>query len=289
VSDASEPRAADAPAAATGGNWAQGLRTRTIFGALMAAVALAAIFLGDVAFAALIGAGAVILGWEWIRLCGAGRFGGTGVLVATTLAAISVFAFLDLPILALASSVVAALAAFAVARLGGRASPAWEAGGMIYIGVPVVALIWLRGHEWSGERLILWLMLSVAATDIGAFFAGRIIGGPRLAPRISPKKTWAGLGGAMLASALIGCGFAWLDSQAPAVWLLAITGAVLAVVAQMGDLAESWVKRHFGAKDSSQLIPGHGGLLDRVDGLITAAAALALFQWATSGSVLAWR
>jgi phosphatidate cytidylyltransferase len=289
VSDATERPAVDATAAAVTGGWAQGLRTRTIFGALMAAIALAAVFLGDVVFGALIGAGAVILGWEWVRLCGEGRFGRTGIVVAGTLAAICVLAFLDHVALALSGSLVGAVAVFVVARLGARTRPLWAAAGMIYIGIPVVALIWLRGHEWSGERLILWLMLSVAATDIGAFFAGRLIGGPRLAPRISPKKTWAGLGGAMVASALVGAAFGWLDGQAPPARILAVAGVVLAVVAQIGDLGESWVKRRFGAKDSSQLIPGHGGLLDRVDGLIVAAAVLALFQWISAGSLLTWR
>lgn len=289
MSDATGRPGVDVTAAAVTGGWAQGLRTRTIFGALMAAIALAAIFLGDVVFAALIGAGAVILGWDWVRLCGEGRFGRTGMLVAATLAAICVFAFFDSVPLALAGSVAGAGAVYVTARLGARVRPLWAAAGMIYIGVPVVALIWLRGHEWSGERLILWLMLSVAATDIGAFFAGRLIGGPRLAPRISPKKTWAGLGGAMVASAAIGVGFGWWDMQAPSALVLAVAGAILAVVAQIGDLGESWVKRRFGAKDSSQLIPGHGGLLDRVDGLIVAAAALALFQWISAGSVLTWR
>jgi phosphatidate cytidylyltransferase len=132
-------------------------------------------------------------------------------------------------------------------------------------------------------------MLAVAATDIGAFFAGRLIGGPKLAPRISPKKTWAGLIGAMLASAAVGVIFAAVDPRAPSGGVLMVAGALLAVIAQAGDLGESWVKRRFGAKDSSHLIPGHGGLLDRVDGLIAAGAALAVFQWVSDGSLLTWQ
>ena len=272
-----------------GGDWAQGLRTRTIFGAVMAAIALAAIFLGDVVFAALIGAGAVIMGWEWIRLCGAGRFGRTGIVTAVVLTVVSVMSFLDHAAPAVVVAVLGAAGVYGVARLGERANPFWAAAGPIYIGLPVVALIWLRGHEWSGERLILWLMLAVAATDIGAFFAGRLIGGPKLAPRISPKKTWAGLAGAMVASAAVGLIFGAVDPRAPASGVLLLAGAVLAVVAQAGDLGESWVKRRFGVKDSSHLIPGHGGLLDRVDGLIAAGAALAVFQWISDGSLLTWR
>jgi phosphatidate cytidylyltransferase len=289
VSGATEPPVADMPPSLPGGGWAQGLRTRTIFGAVMAAIALAAIFLGDVVFAALIGAGAVVMGWEWIRLCGAGRFGRTGIVTALALIGVSVLAFLDQAALALAVALLSAAGVYAVARLGERANPCWAAAGLIYIGVPVVSLIWLRGHEWSGERLILWLMLAVAATDIGAFFAGRLIGGPKLAPRISPKKTWAGLIGAMLASAAVGVIFAAVDPRAPSGGVLMVAGALLAVIAQAGDLGESWVKRRFGAKDSSHLIPGHGGLLDRVDGLIAAGAALAVFQWVSDGSLLTWQ
>lgn len=289
MSDATEPPGADRRPSVSGGDWAQGLRTRTIFGALMAAIALAAIFLGDVVFASLIGAGAVIMGWEWIRLCGAGRFGRTGIVVGSALVVISVLAFLDRAALAIAVALVAAAAVYFIARLGERELPGWAAAGVLYVGLPVVALIWLRGHEWSGERLILWLMLAVVATDTGAFFAGRLIGGPKLAPRISPKKTWAGLIGAMAASAAVGLIFGMVDSRAPSAAVLLLAGALLAVVAQIGDLVESWVKRRFGAKDSSHLIPGHGGLLDRVDGLIAAGAALALVQWITDGSLLTWR
>jgi phosphatidate cytidylyltransferase len=152
-----------------------------------------------------------------------------------------------------------------------------------------VALVWLRG-DVGGARLILWLMATVWATDIGAFFAGRLIGGPKLAPRISPKKTWAGLIGAMASAGLVGIVADFSVPGAPGAAVLAAAGAVMAVVAQAGDLGESWVKRHFGAKDSSALIPGHGGLLDRVDGLLAAALALAAWQWFSSGGgVLSWR
>src|SRR6185369_4750769 len=120
-------------------------------------------------------------------------------------------------------------------------------------------LIWLRDDGEQGRQLILWLMLTVWATDIGAFFAGRLIGGPLLAPRISPKKTWAGLIGAMVSAGIVGAVASAIDSQAPATVLLAAAGAILAIVAQAGDLGESWVKRRFGVKDASHIIPGHGG------------------------------
>jgi phosphatidate cytidylyltransferase len=119
-----------------------------------------------------------------------------------------------------------------------------------------------------------WLLLVVWTTDIGAYFAGRSIGGPKLAPRISPGKTWAGLVGGMAAAGLVG---GLLTALAGAgFWLAAGLGALLAAVAQAGDLFESRLKRHAGVKDSGHLIPGHGGLLDRIDGLVFAAPTFAL-------------
>lgn len=254
----------------------------------MAAVVLVALAAGPTAFAALIGVGVVVLAWEWACLTGGGRFGSIGAVLALAMIVVAAVAAVGHGTLALAVAVLAATILLILARATGHAHPRWIAFGAPYIGVPATALIWLRGDAESGRELILWLLLTVWATDIGAFFAGRLIGGPRLAPRISPKKTWAGLGGAIVASALIGIALARLDSHAPSAVVLAAFGAALAVIAQAGDLGESWVKRRFGAKDSSHLIPGHGGLFDRVDGLIAAATALALGQYLTGG-VLEWR
>lgn len=269
--------------------WAQGLKARTLSGVLMAAIALGAVLTGPISFGAVVCAGVVVLAWEWTRLCGEGRFGLTGFVGAAAVLAAAVASVRGLESLALLAVGAGVAAVFATARGGGRTHPFWLSAGPVYVGLPAIALVWLRGFEPSGERIILWLIVSVAATDIGAFFAGRLIGGPRLAPRLSPNKTWAGLGGAVAATAAIGGLTGRLDGLAPGPGTLALAGAVLAVVAQAGDLAESAVKRRFGAKDSSALIPGHGGLFDRVDGLIAAAGALAVFQWITAGEVLSWR
>ncbi|MBL8700524.1 MAG: phosphatidate cytidylyltransferase [Alphaproteobacteria bacterium] len=274
---------------AGGGGWAQGLRLRTIYGTLLAALAVAVVLLGDRVFLGFVAVGAAILSWEWMRLCRAGRFGRLGLVAAASTVAAAILAFADRPAWGIALCVAAAVAVHVVARRSDPQGAGWGAAGIVYVGLPVVALVWLRGHDASGERLIAWLMLSVAVTDIAAFFAGRLIGGPKLAPRLSPKKTWAGLVGAMVATGLCGAVFAALDPTAPRAATLAVAGVVLAVVAQAGDLFESAVKRHFGAKDASQLIPGHGGLLDRVDGLVVAAGALAFFQGLTGGGLLAWQ
>lgn len=143
--------------------------------------------------------------------------------------------------------------------------------GIVYVAFPALALLFLRGQH-DGLLLASWTLATVWVTDIGAYFAGRGIGGPKLAPAISPNKTWAGLIGGV-ASAL-GLGlllwhFAGLRLQ------LALASPILAVIAQIGDLYESWLKRQAGVKDSGTILPGHGGVLDRLDGLVPVAPAVA--------------
>jgi phosphatidate cytidylyltransferase len=252
----------------------------------MIAAALVAVAASPEIFAAMVGAGVAVLAWEWTKLTGDGRFGAVGAVMAAGVVAAVIFTLIGRPALALLCPLVAAVLVYVLAR--GRQHPLWLAAGPLYIALPAIALIWMRGHDEPGRLLILWLLLTVWATDIGAFFAGRIIGGPLLAPRVSPKKTWAGLLGAVISAMLIGVVAGTIGGGAPAAALLAASGGVLAIVAQAGDLGESWVKRRFGAKDASQLIPGHGGLFDRVDGLIAAALVLGLWQWLTGGA-LSWR
>jgi len=268
--------------------WAAGLRPRILSSIVMVAVALIALGAGRTGFNLLVIVGAAILAWEWTKLCGGGRFGWTGAILAVSVVAIVAAAVVERPGIGLALVLAGILGGYVAARVSGRDHPRWIAAGIAYIGLPCMALVWLRTGV-DGGSLILWLLLVVWATDIGAFFAGRLIGGPRLAPRLSPKKTWAGLGGGALSAAIVGGVMSSIDAQAPSAHVLALGGALLAVVAQAGDLGESWVKRRFGVKDSSQLIPGHGGLFDRVDGLLTAALALAFWQWAAGSAALAWR
>ena len=155
---------------------------------------------------------------------------------------------------------------------GGRYG--WLAGGLLYVGAGAAALFVVR--EAMGFAGALWLMATVWATDIGAYFAGRSIGGPKIAPAISPSKTWAGLGGGMVAAALVSWGIGkWSGSDAG----LYLLGAPMAVLAQAGDFFESWMKRRAGVKDSSNLIPGHGGVLDRLDGLLPVAIAIGAIIW----------
>ena len=169
-----------------------------------------------------------------------------------------------------------------------RKRPLWLAAGLVYIAVPCIAMSWLRATPETGLAIILWLLAVIWATDIGAYFAGRGIGGPKLAPRISPKKTWAGLAGGMIAAGVVGAVAAAVLDLPDSLELIAFS-MTLAVVAQGGDLAESAVKRHFKVKDSGTIIPGHGGLLDRLDGLLTAAPAVAAVALMSGEGVLAWR
>lgn len=158
--------------------------------------------------------------------------------------------------------------------------------GVLYLGLNLIALIWLRSQPEIGRDLTFFLLLSVWAVDTGAYFAGRLIGGPKLAPRFSPAKTWAGLFGGMAAAAAIGLLWAFIAGARQPQWAL-LLGPVIAVIAQTGDIMESALKRRAGAKDSGTLIPGHGGILDRIDGLLLAAPFFALYQFCL-GLKLGW-
>ncbi len=162
----------------------------------------------------------------------------------------------------------------------------WQLIGIAYIAIPCASLIWLRDVQLAagvhaGFTLVLFVLLAVAATDIGAYFAGKHVGGPKLAPAISPNKTWAGLGGGIGSAAVIG-GICAAFMPFPETILGGIVlGALLAIVSQAGDLFESWTKRRAGVKDSGTLIPGHGGLLDRIDGYMFAVPFMALLVFLT--------
>ncbi len=157
--------------------------------------------------------------------------------------------------------------ALVAAALSRRIVMGW---GVLYIGIPAFALLSL---SWVWETLVLWVFVVTWATDILAYFAGRTIGGPKLAPRISPNKTWAGLIGGMVGAGLFGWATAtWFEMEPLFLWI----GAPMGLIAQTGDLYESWEKRRAGVKDSGRLLPGHGGVLDRLDGLLAAALATTL-------------
>lgn len=265
------------------------MATRVISALVLAPIVLVAIHLGPPASDGLLLATVGVLAWEWARLCSRRRrFGFTdAALVVASLAVLVAGSLYGLT----AAMVIVGLGALAVALAGTRNGaaeepvarlPLWLAFGLLYVALPLLALQWLRGpagqEEPTGALRLFWLVGLVWATDVGAFFAGRTLKGPKLWPRISPNKTWAGMVGGLIAAALVGAGFA-RQAEPASLWQVVLLSAVLSFVAQAGDFFESGVKRRFGAKDSSGLIPGHGGLLDRVDGLLAAAVALAFLAW----------
>jgi phosphatidate cytidylyltransferase len=151
----------------------------------------------------------------------------------------------------------------------------WQVGGFLYALVPALALLWIRERDLHGLMLVLWVFLVTWSTDIGAYFAGRAFGREKLAPAISPNKTVAGLYGGVAAAAVIGGAWAILtDLGRPLLWF----APVFALAAQLGDLFESWMKRRAGVKDSAAWLPGHGGVLDRLDGLVPVAVLTAIAQ-----------
>ena len=149
--------------------------------------------------------------------------------------------------------------------------------GIVYALLPALSLIWLRQNSDQGGWIVLWMMIIVWSMDTGAYFAGKKIGGPKMSPRISPNKTWAGLIGGAVTAVFFGLIAAHYFDLGFSMAFLAPAAAVLAIWSQIGDLAESALKRRFDVKDSGAIIPGHGGIMDRVDGVVFAAPAVALF------------
>lgn len=174
-------------------------------------------------------------------------------------------------------------------RLCRGAGARWSlVGGTLWIVLAAMALLWLRGDPSAGRANLLFLLLLVWASDIGAYLVGRLVGGPRLAPLISPGKTWSGAAGGVAAALAVGWGAAWWLPTVASFARVAAVAAVLCVIGQIGDLAESFAKRRFGVKDSGTLIPGHGGLLDRLDALLAVAPLAALLALCLGRGVLLW-
>ncbi|HUZ74836.1 MAG TPA: phosphatidate cytidylyltransferase [Stellaceae bacterium] len=262
------------------------VRLRLASAAVLAPLALAAAWLGGPYLAVLVLAAAAGMGWEWARLTSSAALPITALTVLATSAPILV-AVVGSPRAALGLAAVGAAAVWIAARGAGARAPGWAALGTVAIVLPCLACLRLAADPAAGRGTILWLFATVWASDTGAFLAGRRFGGPRLAPRLSPNKTWAGSVGGVAAAAAVGGAAAILSDGTAAI--LVPAGIVLGLAAQLGDLAESLAKRRFGVKDSSGLIPGHGGLLDRLDGLLAAAAVQFLMTLWAGSSPIAWR
>lgn len=243
---------------------------------ILAAVSLTATYAGPQTFGLLILCFSVLMSWEWCRVVRGRNFDAIFLLQIAAVITAGILTLDSYPATAVGVIAGATLVAFWLHDwLGLKSDPWWSAAGFYYAGLPSVALIAIRQDPDYGFHAILYLFLVVWSADTGAFFTGRLIGGPKLAPVISPNKTWSGLFGGALAAGLAGTLFAiWLGRTS--VPMLACVSIILAIVSQAGDLGESFLKRAFGMKNSSGLIPGHGGVLDRLDGLVFAAMGAGL-------------
>ncbi len=253
----------------------------------MLPLAIAAAWVGGIIFAVLLSVAAAAMCWELTTLCGEKWSPVTIVSMCIAVAAPMLEATMGFDAAAI-TVVAGTLAVLIYCLLRRSANLPILVVGIPYIVLGIAAAGWLRGMPDTGLLTVLWLVGVVVATDVGAYFSGRAIGGPKLAPVISPNKTWSGLaGGAMLAGCVgLFVGVASGDATPGPVTAASI---VLAVVAQMGDLLESAVKRHFDVKDASNLIPGHGGFLDRFDGYLTVMPMAALMSVAGGGSPVIWQ
>lgn len=257
------------------------LTLRMISAAVMTPVMFGAVWLGGWFFIAVTALLAGLMYWEWQGLCGAR--GNKANLLALFCASGPVF----LSIIGGPQTLVGwGLLILVIFVLQRNKQPAFLSAGFAYIYLACISLAWLRGLEMAGMETMIWLGVVVVMTDTCAYFTGRTLGGPKLAPKISPKKTWSGLIGGIVGAAVAGGILAGII-DANIVTVAAVSG-ILAVVAQIGDLAISKAKRSFDVKDSSNIIPGHGGVLDRFDGIIAAALAMALLTLLGGGSPLIW-
>jgi phosphatidate cytidylyltransferase len=256
------------------------LKPRAVSGVVMMALALAATWIGGAVFLAFWAIAAVGVAWEFQRLIGGPRLSlrvAAAVVGLLAAAPWALFANTGLSLLMLLAGAVAAGAAADDRRR-------FEAGlGVLYAGAAMVAPALLRGSPTQGLAAILWLYAVVWGTDIGAYFGGRLIGGAKLWPAISPGKTWSGAWVGAGVAAVLGVVVAALATPGGVKPLpMLVLGVLTSALSQGGDLYESALKRRAGVKDSSRLIPGHGGLMDRLDGFIVAAASAAVVAWARS-------
>ncbi|MEM7444575.1 MAG: phosphatidate cytidylyltransferase [Pseudomonadota bacterium] len=265
---------------------ASNLKTRILSALVLGPVAIGAIYLGGIAFFALIVIAFLVAQYEWLSLVAPKAPQWISLATYAALLGIALVAFLDGITSGLGFTVAVAILLFIVVRLAAAPGSIGIALGIVYVGGTMEAIVWLRELPGIGFGLTCFLFALVWATDVGAYCAGRALGGPKLAPRLSPNKTWAGLIGGMISAGIVG----WLVAlgfSARLAILAGVIAAVLALIAQMGDLFESTLKRRAGVKDSGTLIPGHGGVLDRIDGLMAAALVLTAWQLAL-GESLAW-
>ena len=252
-------------------NGLSNLQKRTLSAIVLIVVAVILTWIGGFAFGVLACAIGLSVLYEWQSISESRSTPLTSGLAWVCLASAMLVLLFTQHVLTMIGILFAGAAL--IAFIGGRKSGYWPASGLIYAGFPAMALTLLRGDTGDGFAAILFLFAVVWATDIFAYFNGRALGGPKLAPRFSPNKTWSGAIGGTAAGVAAGVACASFITPGGGI-SLPFLALLISIVAQVGDLGESWMKRKFGIKDSGTLIPGHGGVMDRVDGLVAAAALL---------------
>lgn len=264
------------------------LQQRILSAIVLVALTLALSWAGGVWFRLLASAIAAAILYEWLIMMRGEVAPRQRMLIVVSIAALLLGLLFGVSALLL--MVLLAIATIAVAALGSSVrGRAWLAVGLAYAGIFAIALSGLRGSEYAGLAAVIFLFAIVWATDIFAYVVGRTLGGPKLAPRISPGKTWSGaIGGAVFGLAA-GLAAAFALGTHLNVLFIAVLSLLLSVASQIGDLFESALKRRFGAKDSGALIPGHGGVMDRVDGLVAAALLMYALGAAIAGLETPWR
>lgn len=261
------------------------LLLRILSALILGPLVLVCVWFGDLWFAAMLAVLSVACGGEWRKMAGLGA-GGVGTILILGPLFVLVIGVEASPVaggLALLVAVSLALATFGAPWPERR----WAVTGLLHVGIAALALVYLRETPEVGRNLVLLLFGAVWLSDIGGYVAGRLIGGPRLAPSISPNKTWAGAIGAVGFVTIGVVVLTSVTSAPPEPFLL--MGVLLSMATQGGDLFESWIKRRFGVKDSGTLIPGHGGVLDRVDGVLFAAPVLAAFVLVFGSGLMQWQ
>jgi phosphatidate cytidylyltransferase len=246
---------------------------RVLSGVALAAVALGVLWAGAWPFGVLVAVIAAVACWEWGRIVRSAAFDGNFLLHATIVVLATLASTAGYAVPAAIALIVGAIVLI-ILRIGAR--DMLTGLGVLAIGVPAVSLAHLRADRQLGFEAVLFLFVVVWMTDIGGYVFGRSIGGPKLWPSVSPGKTWAGAIGGLVLAAVAGAltGGLFADNDVAGAVLVAV---MLGLAAEIGDLAESALKRRFGRKDASSLIPGHGGVLDRIDGLLAAAMVATIF------------
>lgn len=245
----------------------------------MGMAAIVSAYLGGTLFLLFWAAAAYWVWWEWTGIVGSAPRNFLLPIGALSIAMMGVALHFD----AAAIAAVIAIIGAGIAAATANEHRAWTATGMIYAALVLIPVVILRADPKFGLIAVVWLFAAVWTADIAAYFAGRFFGGPLLAPRISPNKTWSGSIGGLAGGVLLSLAVAFASGLSLR-WGLALAAAIVVIASQIGDLFESSVKRRFGVKDASQLIPGHGGMMDRLDGFLVAALAAVLIGIARAGA-----